>query len=170
MGSQRFTWPPWFGAGPCASLSVPVTCVCPGTSAPFRRVHSRAAVTPTWSFWGRVCLGGVGGRPAVSRRLGGVRGASVSAAWGGAALRPQLFVSSVSPLVLLCLLLASLSVSAPRSVKKKIVGNSTRIALNLSNNLGTVDVLLILIISPRTRGILPFVQVCFCVDSPFRDV
>lgn len=150
MGSQRFTWPPWFGAGPCASLSVPVTCVCPGTSAPFRRVHSRAAVTPTptWSFWGRVCLRGV----------------------GGAALRPQLFVSSVSPLVLLCLLLASLSVSAPRSVKKKIVGNSTRIALNLSNNLGTVDVLLILIISPRTRGILPFVQVCFCVDSPFRDV
>lgn len=107
----------------------------------------------------------------LSRRLGGggprrvcLRGV------GGAALRPQLFVSSVSPLVLLCLLLASLSVSAPRSVKKKIVGNSTRIALNLSNNLGTVDVLLILIISPRTRGILPFVQVCFCVDSPFRDV
>lgn len=104
------------------------------------------------------------------RRRGRSGGASVSAAGGGAALRPQLFVSSVSPLVLLCLLLASLSVSAPRSVKKKIVGNSTRIALNLSNNLGTVDVLLILIISPRTRGILPFVQVCFCVDSPFRDV
>lgn len=162
MGSQRFTWPPWFGAGPCASLSVPVTCVCPGTSAPFRRVHSRAAVTPTptWSFWGRVCLGGWGGGP---RRVC-LRGV------GGAALRPQLFVSSVSPLVLLCLLLASLSVSAPRSVKKKIVGSSTRIALNLSNNLGTVDVLLILIISPRTRGILPFVQVWFCVDSPFRDV
>lgn len=160
MGSQRFTWPPWFGAGPCASLSDPVTCVCPGTSAPFRRVHSRAAVTPTWSFWGRVCLGGWRGGP---RRVC-LRGV------GGAALRPQLFVSSVSPLVLLCLLLASLSVSAPRSVKKKIVGNSTRIALNLSNNLGTVDVLLILIISPRTRGILPFVQVCFCVDSPFRDV
>lgn len=99
-----------------------------------------------------------------------VLGARLSPRRGGSRSPPTAFRFQCFPACSLCLLLASLSVSAPRSVKKKIVGNSTRIALNLSNNLGTVDVLLILIISPRTRGILPFVQVCFCVDSPFRDV
>lgn len=106
----------------------------------------------------------------LSRRLGGGPAARLSPRRGGSCSPPTAFRFQCFPACSLCLLLASLSVSAPRSVKKKIVGNSTRIALNLSNNLGTVDVLLILIISPRTRGILPFVQVCFCVDSPFRDV